>query len=73
MEPNTQFARWLCGHINKRGYIVSKEHLPSETPQHPSAHQDAKEKAKQNQYPKEDKNKTARQEHTNGSTPKERL
>jgi len=52
---------------------MSKEHLPSETPQHPSAHQDAKEKAKQNQYPKEDKNKTARQEHTNGSTPKERL
>ena len=52
---------------------MADKNRESKTPEHPSAHQDAKGKAKQNLYPKEDKNKTAREEHTNGSTPKGRL
>ena len=59
---------------NKRSRTDVTNRRPRlETPEHPSAHQDTKEKSKQKLYPKEDKNKTAQQEHTNGSTPKSRL
>jgi hypothetical protein len=47
--------------------------MSSETSEEFSLRHDAKEKSRQKQYYKEDKNKTAREEHTNGSTPKSRL
>jgi len=49
------------------------ERMNAEASEHPSRRQGTKEKSKQKLYPKEDKTKTAREEHTNGSTPRSRL
>jgi hypothetical protein len=52
---------------------TSESGISSETPENISLQQRPKQKSKQKEYPKEDKSRTARQEHTNGSTPKSRL
>lgn len=52
---------------------LGENQMSSETSEDFSRRQAAKEKSKQKQYREEDKRKIARQEHTNGSTPKERL